>query len=369
MPKVSVGLDIGYSAIKVVAINNRDKPPKLISLGTIGAPVPGMSSDADIELEATAAAIKKLFAAAKIDEKSVIGALPEAKVFTRVIDDLPYLSDSELPSAIKYASEEFIPMPVADVELNWQVLFRSKLEKKEEAGSPQGVKDDAMSALGGGRSHFRGKTIVFVVATPKILVNKYLKVMKMAGLELRALETEVIASARSLVGNNPFSPTTLIIQMDATTTDFAVVSKGLILLTRSIGTGGTALTRAIAQQFNFELSQAEEYKKVYGLASDQLEGKVFQALKGVIDVILEETKRVIQAYSAKNPQNLIKRVVLSGGGAKLPGLVIYLANNLGLEVQEADPWYFVAKDKALRTKLTAEGPLYTVAIGLSLRED
>ena len=369
MPKVSVGLDIGFSSIKVVSLLQHEKPPKLISLGSIGAPIPGMTSDADIELEATAAAIKKLLAAAKIDEKSVVGALPESKVFTRVIDDLPYLSDSELPSAIKYASEEFIPMPVADVELNWQVLFRGKLEEGEKISSREGIKDDTISSLGDKRSHFRGKTIVFVVATPKILVNKYLKVIKMAGLTLRALETEVIASARSLVGNNPFSPTTLVIQMDAATTDFAVVSKGLILLTRSITTGGAALTRAIAQQFNFEISQAEEYKKVYGLASDQLEGKVFQALKGVVDVILEETKRVIQAYSAKNPQNQIKRIVLSGGGAKLPGLVIYLANNLGLEVQEADPWYFVAKDKTLRSKLISEGPVYTVAIGLSLRED
>lgn len=369
MPKISVGLDIGFSSIKVVALNNHEKPVRLVSLGTIGAPVPGMASDADIELEATAAAIKKLFYAAKIEEKNVVGALPESKVFTRVIDDLPYLSDSELTSAIRYASEEFIPMPVADVELNWQVLYRNKLEKNELTSTRTNFSEDSISDLGGKKSNFRGKTIVFVVATPKILVSKYLKVMMMAGLTLRALETEVIASARSLVGNNPFSPTSLIIQMDATTTDFAVVSKGLILLTRSIATGGIALTRAVAQQFNFELSQAEEYKKVYGLASDQLEGKVFQALKGVIDVILEETKRVIQAYSAKNAQNPIKRIVLSGGGAKLPGLVIYFANNLGLEVQEADPWYFVAKDKVLRTKLAIEGPLYTVAIGLSLRED
>lgn len=371
MPKISVGLDIGYSAIKVVALSHHEKPPRLISLGTIGTPVPGMTSDADIEIEAVSAAIKKLLSAAKIEEKQFIGALPESKVFTRVIDDLPYLSDQELPSAIRYASEEFIPMPVAEVELNWQVIFRSKLDQSEspQSQNQEQTKSDSMESFASERSHFRGKTVVFVVATPKIIVNKYIKVAKMAGLTLSVLETELIASSRSLVGNNPFSPTSLIVQMDSTTTDFAVVSKGLILLTRSIATGGSALTRAIASQFNFELSQAEEYKKVYGLASDQLEGKVFQALKGLIDVILEEMKRVIQAFQVKNPQNPIKRVVLSGGGAKLPGLVIYLANNLGLEVQEADPWYFVAKEKSVKSKLAIEGPLYSVAVGLALRED
>ena len=359
MSKISVGLDIGFTSTKVVALSHHEKPPRLISLGLIGTPTPGMSSDADIELEAVGNAIKKLLTVAKIEEKQVIGALPESKVFTRVIDDLPYLSDSELPSAIRYASEEFIPMPAAEAELNWQVLFRAK----------PGQTEDAPSAVSPAKQQFKGKTVVFVVATPKIIVNKYVKVMRLAGLNLKALETELIASSRALVGNNPFSPTTLLMQMDATTTDFAVVSKGLILLTRSISTGGSALTRAIAQQFNFELSQAEEYKKVYGLASDQLEGKIFAVLKSIVDVILEETKRVMQAYQIKNPQNPIKRVVLSGGGAKLPGLVIYLANNLGLEVQEADPWYFVAKDKAIKAKLATEGVTYSVAVGLALRED
>lgn len=341
MSKVSVGLDISSSSIKAVALATQDNLPKLVSLGSIGTPQPGISSDADVDLEAVATAIKRLFESAKINEKEVVGALPESKVFSRVVDDLPYLSDKELPAAIRYASEEFIPMPIVEVELNWQILSRPK-EKT-------------------------GRTMVFVVATPKLAVNKYIKIANMAGLHLRALETELIASTRSLVGNNPFSPTTLIIQLDATTTDFAVVSKGLILLTRSIATGGMALTRAIAQHFNFEINQAEQYKKVYGLLSDQLEGQVFKALKEVVDVIMEETKRVIQAYGVKNPQNPIKRVVLSGGGAKLPGLVIYLANNLGLEVQEADPWYFVAKDKALKSKLAEEAPIYTVAVGLALR--
>src|SRR3989344_5487937 len=191
----------------------------------------------------------------------------------------------------------------------------------------------------------------------------------MAGLQPVALETEIVAVSRALVGNNPFSPSTLIIQMGATTTDLAVSSKGLILLTRSISTGGLALTRALAQHFNFEIPQADEYKKVYGMMEDQLEGKVFEVLKPVVDIILGETKRVIQAYNSKYSQTPIKRVVLSGGGARMPGLVIYFAGSLGLEVQGADPWYFVSKDKSIIAKLASEAPLYSVAVGLALRED
>ena len=344
MAKVSIGLDIGFSSIKLVALSLDNKVFKLISLGSIACPQPGLLSDADADLEAVADAIKKLIQATKIEQREVIAALPESRVFTRVINDLPYLTDNELSSAIRYAAEEFIPMPLAEVNLNWQVLARDVKSKNT-------------------------KTIVLVVASPKNVVAKYIKVLGMAGVRPKTLETEIIAVTRSLVGNNPFSPSTLIVQLGAITTDFAAVSKGLIWLTRSISTGGMALTRSLAQHFNFEITQAEEYKKVYGLLEDQLEGKVFEALKPIADIIVVESKRVIQAFQTEYPQNPIKRVVLSGGGARMPGLVIYFANNLGMEVQEADPWYSIDKDKGLISKLSTDASSYSVAVGLALRED
>ncbi len=350
MSKISVGLDIGFSSIKVVALSRDKDQSRLLSLGSIPCPQPGMISDSESGLQAVASAIKKLFEATHIEQKEVYAALPESKVFTRVIDDLPYLSDNELSQAIRYAAEEFIPMPLNDVNLNWQVLFRS-----------DGKKGQAFD------KHTR--TIVLVVASPKNVVLRYINVLNMAGLHPEILETETIAVTRSLVGNNPFSPSTLIIQLGATTTDFATVSKGLIWLTRSISTGGMALTRSLAQHFNFELTQAEEYKKVYGLQEDQLEGKVFEALKPIVDIISGEAKRVIQSFETKYPSDPIKRVVLSGGGAKMPGFIVYLANTLGLEVQEADPWYAIVKDKAFISRLAQDAPSYSVAVGLALREE
>lgn len=344
MAKISVGLDIGSSTIKVVSLSKQGEQYKLVSLGSIPAPTPGMVSDSEEELDKTAVSIKKLFEATKIDQREVVAALPESKVFTRAISELPYLSDAELESAIRYAAEEFIPMPLSEVNLNWQVLSRSSKAQSS-------------------------KTVVFVIATPKTVVSKYLKVLTHAGLQPKAMETEIIAVTRSLVGSNPFSPATLIIQFGTQATDFAAVSKGLILMTRSISTGGMSQTRTLAQQFNFEITQAEEYKKVYGLSEDQLEGKVLEALKPVVDIIAGEAKRVIQSYQEKYQQDPIKRIVLSGGGSKMPGLVVYLANYLGLEVQEADPWFAIIKEKSLISKLAADAPLYSVAVGLAMRED
>lgn len=334
------GLDIGFSSIKAVVLSHKDKQPRLISLGSIKAPQPGLNSDADIDLEDVGKIIKTLLTQIKAPTKDVVVALPESKVFTRVISDLPFLKDDELASSIRYSAEEFIPLPADQVNLNWQVIYRSK-EKNQ--------------------------TQVFVVASPKNIVNKYLKVIAFAALKPIALETEVIAATRALVGNNPFSPTTLIVQLGSTTTDFAVVSKSIILLTRSIATGGYALTRAMVQYLNFEVTQAEEYKKTYGMLQDQLSGKVYQVLKPLVEMIVTEAHRVIQSFQTNYPQNLIKRIVLTGGGAKLPGLVVYFANTLGMEVQEADPWSFVAHDPNIQDKLITQGSNYAVAVGLALR--
>lgn len=340
-----IGLDIGFSSIKLAVLSHREKPSRLVSLGHVASPQPGMISDADLDIEAVATAIKNLASEVKIPEKEVAVSLPESKIFTRVIYDLPYLTDEELGQAIRYAAEEFVPMPIGAVNLNYQIIFRSPKKGPDS------------------------RTVVFVVATPKVVIDKYLKVLQRADLRPAAIETELLAVNRALVGNNPYSPTTMIAQLGASNTDFAVVSEGLILLTRSIATGGIALTRTIAQNFNFEMVQAEEYKKVYGLLEDQLEGKLYQALKPIIDVIALEAKRVVQAHQAQNPQRPVKRIVLTGGGAQLPGLVRYFATALELEAQEADPWTGIQIDPTLKSRLTPEGPSYTVAVGLALRDD
>ncbi len=342
MSKTVLGIDIGISSVRAVVLSHSQNPPKLVSIGKIASPQPGITSETDLDLDAVSAAIKALIVEIKSPTKEAVVALPESKIFSRVIYDLPYLTNEELAQAIKFAAEEFVPMPIQDVNLNYQVLFRS----------PQKGPNS--------------RTVVYVVASPKTLVEKYIRVLSNADIKPVAIETEIIATSRALVNYSDYSPTTLIVQLNSLTTDFAVLADGLVLLTRSISTGGMAMSRTIGQAFGFEMTQAEEYKKVYGLLENQLEGKLFQVLRPLIDIIVSEAKRVIQAHETQNPDKKIKRVVLSGGGAQLPGLVIYCATALGLEVQEADPWQAIAKDPNLKTKLSAEASSYSLAVGLAM---
>ncbi len=157
------GIDIGSFSIKAVILSHRDKKKRLLSYGSIPAPQPGVVSDIASDLETEAKTIKSLLTSIKSPSSSVVIALPESKTFTRVVDDLPFLTDEELASSIRYSAEEFVPLPADQVNLYWQVIDRSK-EKN--------------------------RTMVFVVASPKNTVNRYLKVLELANLKPIALGTE-----------------------------------------------------------------------------------------------------------------------------------------------------------------------------------
>jgi len=335
------GLDIGSRALKVVQVEKSGDKYRLVALGIAPAPAGGILSEAAHDLTSLSESIKKLRADAKITTNNVAVALPEDKVFTRVIE-MPPLTEDELASAIKWEAEQYIPIPLAEVSIDYQIV--SKPDKGEDK-----------------------KMEVLLVAAPKQLIEKHLRVLENAGLRAVSLETEIVAIARSVAP--PDSTPTLVVDLGARATDMAIVDSGQIVFTRSIGTAGEALTRAVASQLKLEPAQAEEYKKAYGVDPAQLEGKVKGAIGPIIDVVVKEMEKALEFYRSKHAENPVKRVVLTGGTAGLPEVVSLIAQKLGIEVQLADPFARLEKEEEIIAKLPeGAAPLYAIAIGLALKE-
>ncbi|MDQ3239150.1 MAG: pilus assembly protein PilM [bacterium] len=336
------GLDIGNSSIKLVHLQKDNQGAKLIAYGLAQTPGNGLISEADFDKDAIVEVIKRLVKETRVNTNNVIASLPESQIFTRVID-MPPMSDKEIASAIKYEAEQYIPRPLAEVSLRWQILNKGEKEKNQ-------------------------KMEILLVAAPLTLVDKYSEILIRADLKPLAMETDLLAQSRSLVGNNPYSPTTMILSIGSSNTDISIVKAGQVSFTRSILSGGNTLTRAIASDLSLENEQAEQYKRTYGLIDDQVEGKVMNAIKPTFEVIINEIKKAIIFYQTKNPNDQVKRLVLTGGTAKLPGLLLFFANALGIEVQVGDPWFNIKKDPNIETQLTEDAPLYSVAVGLALKE-
>lgn len=340
--QTSIGLDIGSNNLKVVELTKSGKTFSLVTHGFVSTPPGGLVSENPVEQEAVAQAIKKLIRDVKITNNEVRIALPESQVFTFVIET-PALSERELASSIRWEAEQYIPVPLDEVTLDWKILS-------------QGVKET-------------DKNQVLLVGAPKRITLKYQRVLELAGLVPISLETELIAATRSLSASLPTVKNLMVVNMGAGTTDFSIVKDGVLAFTRAVGTGGTALTRAVKQDLQLEEGQAEEYKKTYGLDPNQLEGKVYKSLKPLVDSILSEMKKGIGYFAEKNPNDKLEVVVLSGGTSLLPGIVPYFAESLSVETQVGNPLGAISTvDKKISPINQSEASMYTVAIGLAMRE-
>lgn len=336
------GLDIGSNSLKAVELDRGKNGFKLVNFGTSPTPAGAIFSEAELDQQELTKAVVAVVKEHKLKSSRVVTAFPESLIFTRVIE-VPELKDKELGNAIQWEAEQYIPMPLSEVKMSWM-------------------------RLGAGEE---GKTKILLVAAPNALVQRYLKTLRSAGLQPLAFETETVAIVRALSRSfNGAGPTTLIMSIGASTTDITIIDNGVVQFTRSIGTGGTALARAISQELGFDMTQAEEYKKAYGLLEDQLEGKILQTIKPVFDVIVNEVERAILSYQTHHPSQPIKRVVLTGGTAQLPGVVVYLADSLGIEVQIGNPWEGVQVEERMAEAVAQpENQVsYAVAVGLAMKQ-
>lgn len=340
--KKGFGLDIGATSLKLVWLDGRIGAFALKAALIEPAPPKGMLSESPIDEEEMAQSIAKIAKDAGMPSKLVNLALPENQVYTKVLE-MPVLSDRELASAIYWEAEQYIPVPLANITLVWNVL------KRPEHPTPA----DKMQVL--------------MVGAPTMLVNKYQKIVGMAGLEINSMETEILATIRSLVLDENF-PTSLVVNIGAISTSFAIIRNGVMVFTYSMSIGGVAINRAIATDFGLTQQQAEEYKRVYGVSGKTLGGKIGKATEPILNSILAEIKKSIAFYSQKYKDDApIRQILLSGGTAKLPGIEIFFANNSGIETAIANPWKALSSQQVPKEILDNASD-YTIAVGLAMRD-
>lgn len=329
------GIDIGSTSIKLIQTEGNRVISAGIGANTFGKAVPAMTNTEKITLTEQ---IKALMKESGIRPRKAVASMPESAVFSRVMK-FPVMSTPELSTAIKWELDQSVPFPPNEIETSWSVL--EKPEKFE-----------------GGE-----KISVYVVAVPTNISDTYVQMLELIGVEPVRLENQIPALNRAyealLNDDNPSA----ILDLGASGTTIIISGKTKIFSSFYVPIGGFALTRLISEAFNLPLDQAENYKRTYGLAKDQLEGKMVTVLKPVIDNIVGELKKLMIAYKDEHSESAVRKVILTGGGAFLIGLIPYLTDTLGgIEVVVGDPFANMAVD----AKYKNLGPVFSVAHGLSL---
>lgn len=335
-----VGIDIGSHTIKIVEVERAGNGYTLVSSGVVA--VQNVDIDkftSDKEYAALGDIIRKLHKQAGITNKDVVVSIPETQAFTRTIH-FPLLTDAEIASAVKWEAEQFIPIPIQEA-----VVQHTILERNEKSTPPE--------------------VIVLLIAAPKAIIEKYVKVVQAAGLTAMAVETELVALSRALA---PIDRTCMIVDLGATSTDIGIAKNGNLSFSRSIPIGGLAFTRAITQGLGVSSTQAEEYKKTYGVAKNELEGKIKTALDPVLTMVTDEIKKATHFYQTEEKGEAPKELIVTGGTSGMPDIISFLTETLGIEVVVANPFKKITLQPETAKKLAAYAPLYSVSVGLALRE-
>lgn len=354
-PKSVLGIDIGTSSIKVVQLKKEEERFKLENYGEVATAGYLERLDESFQttslrkLEAvTREMLTVLFKEAEIEARHTVMAIPIFSTFVSVIE-MPEMVEKELSRAIEFEARRYVPIPLAEVVLDWKIL---------ESGM---IKDDVSSRP------FKGKRIL-LIAVPKEVVNKYIKIAEALNLKIIALELESFSSARALMNNNLESM--CILDIGARATSFTIVDKGLIQMSHSLDVAGAEMTRALATGLDIASKRAEEFKVAHGLNHTNDLGKreeIKELLNIAIDKIIIEVERMVNNYQAKTERK-VEKLILNGGSAQLTGLAEYIEKKLGIKTVIAGPWSKIDYPDSLENILKKIGPQFSVAAGAAMRE-
>ena len=328
------GLDIGTSSFKLAHIDGT----KVVCLGIAnnsqGKALADMANSEKISLVES---LKIMMKETGLKSRQVVASIPESAVYSRVMK-FPFMSTPELATAIKWELDQTVPFPPNEIEVSWVVIEKPQRATGEE------------------------KIGVYVVATPSKVSDAYTSVLELAGLEPVRLENEIPALSRAFSAGASDTAPVLVMNMGASGTNMIVAGKEKLFSNYYMPIGGNALTRFVADAFSLPITQAESYKRTYGMAKDQLEGKMFTVLKPIIDNVLGEAKKMMIAYQNDYKGTAVARIILSGGGSYLNGIIPYMSEFFpNTEVVIGDAF----SGLSVQEKFKGLGPVFDVACGLS----
>ena len=346
-----IGLDIGVTHVRVAEVEISGK-----SMGTHGhgaltafaqAPLPpGSVVGGDVlDIPGVTVAIKKALGAAGVSTKDVVVGVGSESVIVREIE-VPEMPMPQLRSSLPYQVSEMLPMSPDEALLDFYPTAHRV--------------DGTMSLLRG-----------ILVAAPKTTVSQKLLAVEAAGLRPRSVDLNAFALLRAQYTPEFDGRVVAFVDIGARTTNVVIVQDGQPRLVRTLSSGGHDTTDAIASALHLDVRQAEEVKIQTGMSNSgpQPVQGAEEAISTTTRALIETVRNTFVYYTSNNPGEGIELVVISGGGAHLPGLGQYLASATRLPVRYGNAFARVTPGKKISADslrgLEARVP---VAIGLALGE-
>jgi len=350
----ALGIDIGSSSIKVVQLRKKGGKAILetygaLSLGPYGKTEVGKATN--LQVEDIAKALVDAMRESNVTTNSGTIAIPTASSLIFTISLPASLTEEQLPSVIPIEARKYIPVPISEVTLDWFVI-------PQEAESFENDIDNTVVKSP------ESKIEVLVVAIHNDTLVRYQEVLKKTGINSESFEMEIFSSIRSSFSHD-LAPV-LLMDFGASKTKLSIVEAGVVRLFHVVNRGSQDISSNIASSLGVTFEEAEKLKRSFGL--DGIGNKnVADISRLSIDYIFSETNNVVLAFEKKYNKN-ISKVVLTGGGSLLKGLLEYSNSSFHTEVFYSDPFSKTEAPAFLQPILKMSGPEFAVAVGLALRQ-
>ena len=353
-----LGVDIGSSAIKVVQLRKEKGVAILETYGELAlGPYAGVEIGRATQLpvEKLVEALSDLLREANVTTRSTGFSIPFASSLLSLIE-MPKVSTAELNKMIPLEARKYIPVPVKEVMLDWLIIPDDDREReKKDEGTEEG-QDKQLSLK---------KIEVLLVAIHNEVLYNYNQIVERVGLENSFFEIEIFSSMRAILEQS-LTPV-MIIDIGAAKTKAYIVEYGIIRNSHVINKGSQDVTIGIAKSLSMSEAEAEEIKRMQGLASNQDANDITKVALLTLDHIFSEANRVLLNYQIKNNKN-VPRAILTGGGAVMKGVDELAKRHLETEIELANPFANIDTPAFLDDVLRQAGPEFAVAVGVALRK-
>ncbi len=327
MARRLIGLDIGTNAVTIAEVT-AGTPPRLDMFAQVALPRDAMREGEVADEAAITDAVARLRAEVGLKKVPVRVGIASPRVVVRQVE-MPVMTRDELMSALQFQAGDLIPIPIEDAVLDFAILGTT-------TPAPDSGAEPTMQVL--------------LVAAYQATVVRLVSAIEAGGLEVGAVDLIPLALTRALarpVGalvsatGGPLDADEApgaegIVSFGGGVTAIAVHEAGVPQFVRVLGSGGRELTDAIATDLGVPAETAEALKRALANpAPDEMVARARTSVDRPLSVLLDEVRSSIDYYRNQPGSAQLRRVVVTGGSAQLPGLPERLSALVGVPVEPA----------------------------------
>ena len=338
-----VGLDIGSSSVKAVELARKGTALQLLSLGFENLQTDTIVDGQIMELNNVSNVISHIFSEHQIRTTRVAAGVSGHSVIVKNIV-LPAMSEEELQESFSWHAEEHIPFDIGDVNLDYELTGKSS---------------ESLHVL--------------MAACKSDKIANVKQAIQLAGKQPVVIDVDAFALQNCYEVN--YQPRVgeivALLNIGAATMNINILNGTRSIFARDASVGGSQYTSLLQKELGLSFEQAEGVKRGMALPEGVEPRPIQPIIETVSDILALEVKKTFDFYrtTASESEVSIQKILLAGGGSKLPGLPDFLARRFEIPVEVFDPFRHIEVDarKFDPDYMREIVPEMAVAVGLALR--